>query len=1313
MPEDSTPSDAPKLTMAKSPSWLDRVLRFTLENKLVVFIGIVLVIIGGLYVAPFDWNFGWFPRDPVPIDALPDIGENQQIVFTDWPGRSAQDVENQVTYPLTVAFLGVPEVKAIRSISMFGFSTIYVVFKDPSSIRFWQERGRFYWCRSRVLERLSSLPPGSLPTGVQPKLGPDATALGQVFWYTIEGRDAQGKPTGGWGLDELRTIQDWYVRFPLQSAEGVSEVASVGGFVKEYQVDVDPDAMRTAGVSLEEVVQAVRMSNLDVGARTIEVNRVEYVIRGIGFVKNLADVENAVVKTTDNVPIFVKNVAHVTLGPAERRGVLNKEGAESVGGVVVVRFAENPLAAIKNVKARINEISSGLPSKTLPDGTVSQVKIVPYYDRTGLIYETLGTLSSAIFEEILITIIVILVMVVNLRSSFLVSGLLPLAVLITFMAMKVFHIDANIVALSGIAIAIGTMVDVGIVMTENILRHLEKARPEDSSLEIVYRATSEVGSAVMTAIATTIVGFLPVFTMQGAEGKLFKPLAFTKTFALFASLVVALTVIPPLAHILLGTKFKSRSVERALYIGLVVLGVILAFTVAWWVGVVVVFMGAYQLGRHHIPERFSKWLPWLVTGFAVLVVAVILTAHWEPLGPDKGLVRNSIFVAVVVGALLGFYEFFRWKYQPILRWCLNHRKAFLSIPVAIILFGVFVWLGFGAFFGWLPQSVKSWKPVTAIATTFPGLGKEFMPPLDEGSFLYMPSLMTHASVGEATDILAKQNSLISQIPEIEVVAGKAGRIESALDPAPISMIETVINYKPRYLIDRDGKILTFRWNPKGDDFFRSENGVPLPAPDGSPYKVPGHFERDGLGKLIPETNGKPFLLWRPPLEEKLNPNRQPWPGIHKSDDIWNEITAAAQMPGVTSAPKLQPIATRLVMLQSGLRSSFGVKITGPDNETIEKVGIQIERFLKELTTVIKPSTVIADRIVGKPYLEININRQAIARYGIMLNQMQEAIMAAVGGELITTTVEGRERYPVRVRYERELRDSIEALGKILISAADGSQIPIIQLADIKYVRGPEMIKSENTALVGYVLFDKQDGVAEVNAVEAAQKYLAQKEADGSFVRPPGVNYVFAGEYQNQISAQRTLEIILPISLVIIFLILYFQFASVVTTSLVWSGIMVAWAGGFLMIWLYAQSWFLDFSIFGTNMKELFQVHPFNLSVAVWVGFLALFGIAADDGIIMATYLNQSFARNKPSTLPAIQDAVVEAGMRRVRPCLMTTATTVIALIPVLTSAGRGSDIMVPMAIPSFGGMVIQTITMLIVPVLYSMKEEWKLRRSGS
>jgi len=1218
-------------------SLIDKLIRFCLENKLIVSLVLLALIGWGVLVAPFDWKLDFLPREPVPVDAIPDIGENQQIVFTEWPGRSPQDVEDQITYPLTSTLLGVPGVKTIRSYSLFGFSSIYVIFNEEVD---------FYWSRSRVLEKLNSLPAGTLPQGLQPALGPDATALGQVFWYTLEGRDEDGNPTGGWDLDELRSIQDWYVRYALMSAEGISEVASVGGHVKEYQIDVDPDAMRAFGVGLDEIFQAVKSSNVDVGARTIEINKVEYIIRGLGFIKELSDIEKTVIKVSDNVPVYIRDVANVSFGPALRRGALDKGGAEAVGGVVVVRYGYNPLQAIKNVKEKIKELSPGLPQKTLPDGTVSQVKIVPFYDRTGLIYETLGTLETALTEEILVTIIVIIVLVMHLGSSVLISATLPLAVLMCFIAMKLFKVDANIVALSGIAIAIGSIVDMGIVICENIIRHLKEAGENENKLEVIHRAANEVAGAVLTAVATTVVGFLPVFTMTGPEGKLFKPLAFTKTFALIASVIVAITVIPPAAHILFTRKFNLKKASRIILgVALIILGVIAWIISTWWLGVIVIAIGIYQLSGKHRPQKTNESRPLLINILAIILVGIILTSHWLPLGPAKGMLLNLIFIAILIGGLLWFFRIFQKFYPKILSWCLEHKAGFLSIPAAIVIAGCFIWAG---------------------------LGKEFMPPLDEGSFLYMPTTMPHASIGEALDVLQKQDAAFQSIPEVESVVGKIGRAKTPLDPAPVSMIETVINYKPQYLLDKDGRKLRFKYDKKKKEFVRNEKG-----------------------DLVPDKHGRPYRQWRD--------------HIRTPDDIWNEIVKAGQIPGTTSAPKLQPIAARIVMLQSGMRAPMGIKIKGPDLDTIEKVGLDFERLLKEVPSI-EPSAVIADRIVGKPYLEIDINRDAIARYGISIRKVQDIIEVAIGGRRITTTVEGRERYPVRVRYMRELRDQIETLCEILVQASDGAQIPLIQLSEIRYIRGPQAIKSEDTFLVGYVLFDKKPGFAEVDVVEQCRDFLKEKITAGELNIPDGISYVFAGTYESQIRAQKTLVIVIPLALFVIFMILYFQFKSTITSFLVFSGIIVAWAGGFLMIWFYAQPWFFNFSLLDVNMRDLFQMHPINLSVAIWVGFLALFGIASDNGVVMCTYLEQTFKSSKPSNVADIRRKVVEAGTRRVRPCLMTTATTILALIPVLTSTGRGSDIMVPMAIPVFGGMTIQILTMLVVPVLYSFVKESKSQR---
>jgi copper/silver efflux system protein len=1246
---------------------ITRLVQLCLRNQLIVFLLLILLVGAGILVAPFNWKLEGIERSPVHVDAIPDIGENQQIVFTEWAGRSPQDIEDQVTYPLTVALLGLPDVKTIRSFSMFGFSMVYVIFN---------ERAEFYWTRSRILEKLNSLPQGTLPEGVQPALGPDATGLGQVFQYTLESRDASGKPTGGWDLHELRSVQDYYVRYALQAVEGVSEVASIGGFVREYQIDVNPEAMRAFNVTLDQVFNAVRRSNLDVGARTMEVNRVEYVIRGLGFIQSLKDLEETAVAARDNVPVTLRQIATVTLGPALRRGVLDKEGAEVVGGIVVARHGANPMEVIERVKKRIAEISPGLPAKTLEDGTVAKLEIVPFYDRSGLILETLGTLNSAIEQQIYITVIVVILMLLHLRSALVISTMLPLTVLMTFIFMKLFGVDANIVALSGIAIAIGTIVDMGIVISENTLRHLEREPATDraSLRTTVERSTVEVGGAVFTAVATTVASFLPVFAMEGPEGKLFTPLAFTKTFALVAAIVLALCVLPSLLAWLLGASAPRRKAMLAGTILLVAGGLLLPIWLDWFpwmVGALMVVVGLFGQFRGRFPALWRTRLVWMFNFAVALLVAVILASLWVPLGPERGIL-NIVFVVVLAGGLLALAHGFIHFYPVILRWCLDFKPALLGAVALVVGIGFIIWLGFGSVFRWVPEPLRKNALWSAAYHAFPGLGKEFMPSLDEGSFLYMPTIMPHGSIGEAAEVLSLQNQAIASIPEIDTVVGKVGRAESALDPAPVSMVETVINYKPEYILDENGRRMRFRY-----DHRKSE------------------FVRDATGQLIPDPDGRPYRQWRDQIRT---------PG-----DIWQEIVHLAEVPGSTSAPRLQPIETRIVMLQSGMRAAFGLKVYGPDLETIERVGLEIERHLRDVP-MIEPATVFADRIVGVPYLEIDIDRSALSRYGLSIADVQDVIEVAIGGTPVTTTVEGRERYPVRVRYARELRDTIQALDGILIPTMDGVQIPLGQLAKVHHSRGPESIKSEDTFKVGYVIFDKKPGYAEVDVVESASRHLQELIARGEFRIPPGVTYRFTGAYENQIRAEARLKILVPLSIILIFLLIYAQFRDVPRALLVFCGVFIAWSGGFLLLWFYNQPWFLDATIAGIDLRQLFQIGPVNLSVAVWVGFLALFGLATDDGVLMTTYLGNHFSTNKPTSVEEIRKAVVEGATMRVRPAMMTTVTTVLALLPVITSTGRGSDVMVPMALPTVGGMAIAILTMLTTPVLFCLVEETRLRR---
>ncbi len=930
------------------------------------------------------------------------------------------------------------------------------------------------------------------------------------------------------------------------------------------------------------MADAVRRSNLDVGARTLEVNGVEYLVRGIGFVKGVEDLEQSVVVAREGTPVRVRDVARVALGPALRQGALDDEGAPAVGGVVVARYRENPQEVIAAVKEQIARIEPGLPSRTLEDGTVSQVRIVPFYDRSVLIGETLGTLSTALYQQILITVLVVLVMLRRMRSSALISGLLPLGVLGSFVLMKATGVDANIMALGGIAIAIGTMVDVGIVFVENIEQHLEPEQSLAQRTAAVRKAAAEVAPAVLTSVLTTMVSFLPVLGLTDSELRLFAPLALTKTYAMGMAMLLALLILPGAALLLLrGRPAPAASAS---------------------------------------PPTWKSRLYALRNPLAIGLVTLLLVADWLPLGPERGLLLNLLFAGSLIALVLVGFRLFERAYPSLLGAVLQHKALFLLLPLLLTLGGLRAGLS---------------------------LGREYMPPFDEGSFLYMPTTMPHASSGEAQAMLSQLDAAIAAIPEVDRVVGKLGRVESALDPAPLSMIETVVSYKPEYRVEEDGTRVR---------------------------------------------------QWR----EQIRTPR----------DIWEEIGRAAQIPGLTAAPTLMPINARIVMLQSGMRAPMGVKVKGPSLEAIEAFGLDLEAALREVPGL-RAETVFADRVVGKPYLEIEIDREAIGRYGLSVVDVQEVLELALGGMTLTRTVEGRERYPVRVRYAREERDSVEALERIFIPTPAGEPVPLSSVARIVYSAGPQMIRSEDTFLTSYVLFDKEPELAEVEAVQRASEHLDHLVEAGSLRVPEGVSYAFAGAYENQVRSEKRLLVLVPVALSLVFILLYLQFHRVVTTLIIGSGVLVAISGGFGLLWLYGQPWFLDFVLLGSSMRDLFQVGTVNLSVAVWIGLIALIGIATDDGVVMSTYLKQVFERSPPTTVQQARELTLEAGARRVRPCLMTTATTLLALLPVITSQGRGSDIMVPLALPALGGMVIALLTLFVVPVLSCAWEERGLRAEGA
>jgi Cu(I)/Ag(I) efflux system membrane protein CusA/SilA len=1039
---------------------IDKIIEYSLKNKFLILAAFVLLI-----------GWGYWALDNTPIDAIPDIGENQQIVFVDWPGRSPKDIEDQVVYPLSVRLMGIPGTKAIRTNSMFSFGMINVIFEEGVD---------FYWSRTRILERLN-LVQQDMPEGVIPQLGPDATALGQIFWYTVENgyycpdhpkerysdpglcpEDGQDLILSDYNLGELRSIQDWYVRYQLSSAKGVSEAASVGGFVKQYQIDVDPNKLLAYDVNLHSLFSAVRDSNIDVGAKVIEEGGMEFIVRGVGFIKSIEDIENIVIGAHNGVPVYVKHIGNVTVGPKFRRNGLDKEGAEVTGGVVLMRYAENPLRVIEAVKAKIAEITPGLPPG---------VQIVPFYDRTELINRATDNLKETLIQEIIVAVIVILIFLAHFRSSIIVSIILPVGVLISFLVMYYLKIPSNIMSLGGIAIAIGVMVDAGIVMTENMSRHL--AESKEWKLETVIAASKEVGSAIFFAILIIVIAFIPVFSLKGQAGKLFSPLAFTKTFAMFGSALLAITLIPVLSALLLRGKIRP-------------------------------------------PER-----------------------------------------NILSRLLMRLYE-------PVLRFSLRHKIVVLVVAF-LILASAFIPL----------QSIKS----------------EFMPPLNEGDLLFMPVLLPGASLTQVMEVMKKQDKILKSFPEVDLVVGKLGRAETPTDPAPVGMIETIVKLKPEEL-----------W-------------------------------REGMTR----------------------------------QKLINEMDKALKIPGVSNI-WTQPIRNRIDMLATGIQTPVGVKVFGEDLKIIENIGMQVENIVRDIPGARNP---YAERIGNKPYIEIEIDREAAARYGLRVADIQHLIMAAIGGMNITTTVEGRERYPIRVRYPREQRDSLDSLERIYVPTPSGAQVTLSQVASVKKVEGPAKISGENTLPYVRVFIDvNTDEVGVVDFVRQAQRTVSAK-----IDLPSGYYISWSGQYEYEIQARNRLLVVVPICVFVIFLLLYIKFNRFSAALLLILSLPFAFVGG---IWL---QYFLGF----------------KFSTAVWVGYIALFGVAVEDGVVMVDFLIKSVKKGSRTT-----EDIIQAGLLRVRPIVMTTATTILALIPILLSTGAGSEIMKPIATPTVGGMVTATLlNLLLVPVLFA------------
>lgn len=1128
----------------------------------------ILTLLGAIGIAAF----GGFCALSIPIDAIPNVGENQVIVFTEWPGRSPKDVEDQVTYPLSVALLTVPHAESVRGKSMFGYSFVQITFDDGVD---------FYWARSRVLERLGTAI-ATLPEGVTPTLGPDATALGQIYYYVLE-------PPPGMNLAELRSLQDYVIKYELQSVRGVSEVASVGGYVRQYQIEVDPDALRFQDVTLERLVTAVKDSNIDVGAKTVESGGMEYVVRGRGFIgqnkspdQALTDIEKTVVLSRDGVPVRIRDLAQVQLGPDFRSGAIDLNGAEAVGGVVVMRFGENPRAVIARVREKFAQLEPSLQG----------VKVVAVYDRTGLVDETVATLTESLREELAITAVVIVLFLLHFRASIVVAVTLPMAVLMSFIGMKWFAIDANIMSLAGIAIAIGEVADLGIIISENIYQHLvawelahSRGETTRDRAEVIVDATYEVAPAIITGVSTTIVSFLPVFFLTGRDLKLFGPLAWTKTFAMVAALLVAVFLVPALCRLLLRTSHWRRRRGMAVALGVGSIGAAAPFVVA-------------QID----PGGSESWPLAVVSplaGLAAFGLTYLMTR--ERLRPIEQNPTSRLIL---------------WFYEPTLRFLLAHKFSFVAVPILIILLGAGAWFGlpnviypaeqFARALGAEPNDVPGYVD---LKHRFPGLRTDDWIALDEGTWFYMPTLYPAASFTQGLQVLQTQDALIREIPEVQNVLGKIGRVESALDPAPGVMIETYVMLKPE----------------------------------------------------------------------------AEWRAGATMDSIWSQINAVATLPGVTPASPLQPIEGRVVMLQSGIKAPMAVRIYGDSLDGLAEAARHVAERLR-LIPQVNAATVNPDIVLGVPYVEFEVDRDSAARYGMSTMAVNQIIETALGGMNLTQTVEGRERYPVRIRYQRDLRDQVDKLSRLPVVTETGEVVPLETLARMKTAWGPGMISSEDARLVAHVAFAPSGMAGDLETVDAVESHLRTDQASGALALPTGYSLLAVGSFQNQIEANRRLAIIIPIVIIVDLFIIYLNFRNLPLTLIIFSQIPIAFFGGMI----------------GLGLAGI------EMNTAIWVGLIALIGIAEDDGVVIATYMEQLFARNSAHTVDELRNITVEAGRRRIRPCLMTAFTTFAALLPVMLATGRGADVARAMALPVFFGMFIELVSLFIVPVLYCGYMETKL-----
>ena len=1206
-------------------------VRFCLYHPQFVCVGLLLWVLGGWLVAPVG-DLG----SPLSmnVNALPDLSENQHIIRTSWPGQSPERIEAQLNYPLSTQLLSVSGVRDVRGQAMQEMSFLYVIFEEDIG---------FYEARGRLSEVLASLPDQLLPEGLQPRLGPAATALGQVFMYTIEGRGEDEQVLGGWSLEERRRIQDFQIKPALLSVSGVAEVASIGGFERCFEVIVYPLRLRARGISLPQLITALKSSDIEVSAGTLELNEVEYVLQGFARLQRLEDVEQVLLKHTENGPIRLLDIGRVVMSTRPRRAVLDNGGVESVGGVVTMSYGSDARQVLKSIKKKVAFLNHTLPLRHLFDGRLSQLHLKTVYDRSTLIDETLSTLSYALLLQILITAFVVLWMLRQLSTAFAMSMLMPLSILGAFIGMYAIGVEVHIVSLTGIAIAIGTVVDIGILLWDQVARKIKTEAKERPLRELVLEATLEFLPMMRTALGTTLLSFLPIFALEASEGQLMHPLAWTKNLTLVSAFLLSIYVLPSFIYWLERPKRVGGSYRVfGIYLSLLGGGVVLCFFTFFW-GSLCCCVALAELLRMHFAQKQKHWSSTVY----ILWIGYALSVLWMPLGLEHGLGKNLLFLSAVLGSYLAILTLLIRFYRQLLSAAWRYRWVMLGGVLFFMVGSIMAWKGSKGRLG------------TAMDQLFPGLPKNLMPSLEENSFLLMPIGAPHAGLEAHRRHLQQLDRALLRIPEVEEVVGKIGRAETALDPAPMHMFEILINYASEYRLDKQGRVTRFAVDETGG------------------------FLRDSLERLIPDSDGRPYRNWRP--------------SIRSRKDIWHAIQRQ-QLPVLSAASMLQPIETRRIMLQTGLSAPLALSIRG---ESMEKMASFAAKAAEVLRSVegIAASSVYPEPLIGKPYLSFDLRKKKAQQLGLSAAELAPYLEAAIGGRPILYLQEGRLRWPLQLRYGRALRTDLESIAQLPVQGPQGEYLRLGDLVDISYRSGPQMIRSENSWPLTYVLFDTEEGYSAEDVVQRAENNLRAQETKSLLDRPEHLSYEFVGSYKETLRMERKFAWILPLTLLLIWLLLYLQFRKIWLSALVLSSVIISFIGGFGFLWLCqhssATSWAEYLSIFGLG-----EAIPLN--TVTWVGFIALMGITVDNGVVMGMRLEAFFALRRPTNVAQALEAAYEAGRSRLRACLITTATTLIALLPLLSSEGKGSELMKTIAAPLFGGMLLGPVFLFFLPILYAI-----------